>query len=167
MKEVNGYVAAALMGTLAGMRSMAPAAVVGQLNRRGALTGVTGALRAVSGPGVMKVTNILALGELLADKLPITPNRTAVGPLLGRVFTGGLTGASVCSAKKRSALGGALIGAMAAVGTAYGAYALRKGAATKSRLPDAVIAIGEDVLVGSLGILLVSRLTPPTARLRA
>ena len=119
-REVNAYWAAALLGTLAGMRSMAPAAILGQLSRKGALSGVTGTLALVSQPGVMRMTNLLALGELLADKLPITPNRTAVGPLLGRVFTGAITGAIICSAKKKSVWAGALIGASAAVGAAFG-----------------------------------------------
>jgi uncharacterized membrane protein len=161
-REVNAYWAAALLGTLAGMRSMAPAAILGQLSRKGALSGVTGTLALVSQPGVMRMTNLLALGELLADKLPITPNRTAVGPLLGRVFTGAITGAIICSAKKKSVWAGALIGASAAVGAAFGAYALRKRAVKKSHLPDAVIAIGEDVLVGVVGMSLTSRLTRPT-----
>ena len=39
------------------------------------------------------IFTVLALGEFVADKLPNTPNRTALGPLLVRVVFGGLIGA--------------------------------------------------------------------------
>jgi len=35
----------------------------------------------------------MALGELIADKLPFIPNRTSPGPLFGRVVLGALSGA--------------------------------------------------------------------------
>ena len=38
---------------------------------------------------------VLAVGELIADKLPRTPNRTSPGPLLVRIVMGGLVGALV------------------------------------------------------------------------
>ncbi len=159
MEDLEVYSGAALMGALAGMRSMAGPAFVGQLARRGALTEVTGPLSLVTKSGFAPTSGLLALGELVADKLPFTPNRTAVGPLLGRALTGGISGAVVCSAKRRSALAGALIGATAAIGAAYGAYYLRKRAGEKLHVPDAMIALGEDALVAGLGSMLTARLT--------
>jgi len=166
MRDLEVYAGAALLGTLAGMRSMAAPAVLGQLSRKGALTGVTSGLALVSKPRFAGVVTILAVGELVADKLPITPNRTAVGPLLGRAFTGGISGAVLCSAKKRSPWIGALIGAAAAVGAAYGTYELRRRAGRKFHVPDAVIALTEDVLVGSLGAALTSQFGQPESLAR-
>jgi uncharacterized membrane protein len=141
------------------MRSMAAPAVLGQLARRGALAGVTGPLAIVSGSKFAPAAGVMAVGEFVADKLPFTPNRTAVGPLLGRAFIGGVSGAVICSAQRRPAWAGALIGAAAAVGAAYGAYNLRKDAAEKLRIPDPLVALGEDALVGALGLALSSRLS--------
>ena len=159
MRDIEVYAGAALLGALAGMRSMAAPAVLGQLSRRGALDEVAGPLALVTKPGFAAVSGAMALGEFVADKLPFTPNRTAAGPLLGRAFTGGISGAVVCSAKRKSVLLGALIGAAAAVGAAYGAYQLRKQVVASVHLPDAVIALAEDAVVGGLGIALTSRLS--------
>jgi uncharacterized membrane protein len=158
MRKSEVYAGAALLGALAGLRSMAAPAALGQLSRSGALDGVTGPLALVTKPGFATTANVLALAELVADKLPLTPNRTAAGPLLGRAVTGGISGAVICSAHKQSSVAGALIGAAAAVGAAYGAYELRKRAARKLQLHDTVIAVAEDALVGALGIALMSRL---------
>jgi uncharacterized membrane protein len=159
MRNSDAYAAATVLGVLAGMRSMAAPAVLGRLSRNGALAEVTGALTLVTKPRFASATMLLALGELVADKLPVTPNRTAAGPLVGRALMGGLSGAAVCSAKRRSVSLGAFIGATAAIAAAYGAYEFRKGIGRKTHLPDAVIAIAEDVVVGCLGAALVSRLT--------
>jgi uncharacterized membrane protein len=158
MRNLEAYAGAALLGTLAGMRSMAAIAVVGQLSRKGALDATTGPLALVTKPRFATVTGILAVTELVADKLPITPNRTAAGPLLGRALTGGLSGAVVCAARQKSVLAGALIGAAAGVGAAYAAYELRKRLGSRLHVPDFVIAVAEDVVVGSLGMALTSRL---------
>ncbi len=159
MPDLEAYAGAALIGTMAGMRSMSAPAVIGQLSRNGALEEVTGTLAIFKGGGFSVASSIFAVGELIGDKLPMTPNRTAGIPLLGRALTGALSGAIVCSARKRSVLAGALIGAAFAVGSAYGAYELRKRAGKKLHLPDMVIALAEDAIVGGIGVALTSRLT--------
>ena len=159
MEDIEVYSSVALLGALAGMRSMAAPAVIGQLSRKGTLAGTTSRLPIVHKPNFATVSLVLAAGELIADKLPFTPNRTAAGPLLGRALTGGISGAIVCSAKKRPVWIGALLGAAAAMGMAYGAYQLRKQIGRRSHLPDGVIALGEDAIVGALGTALASRLS--------
>ena len=62
----------------------------------------------------------LALGELVADKLPFIPNRTSPGPLFGRVVLGALSGSALCAATGFSLAAGAILGA---VGGAAGAFA--------------------------------------------
>jgi uncharacterized membrane protein len=160
MRNLEVYAGAALLGVLAGMRSMAAPAALGQLSRKGALAGVSGPLVLVTHSKFATAASLLAVGELVADKLPFTPNRTAAGPLLGRALTGGFGGAVICSAKRRSVLAGTLIGAAAAVGAAYGAYELRRQAVRRLRLPDAVIALAEDTLAGVTAAALISRLSP-------
>jgi uncharacterized membrane protein len=102
----------------------------------------------------MKTTAIVAAAELIGDKLPFTPNRTKLGPLITRAVSGALGGAAIASGKKRSALAGAIIGAAAAIGATYGFYQLRKMAAENSKIPDPVIALAEDALVVGSGLLL-------------
>ena len=138
MKDIEVYAGAVLIGAVAGMRSMAAPAVLGQLSRNGALADVTGALTVVSSPRFPVASGIFALAELVVDKLPMVGNRTAAGPLLGRAFTGAISGAVVCSAKKRSVWLGALLGAAAAVGAAYGAYELRKRVSENFNIPNTI-----------------------------
>src|SRR2546430_13556787 len=40
------------------------------------------------------ILSLLAIGELIADKMPKTPSRTSLVPLLARILMGGLCGAS-------------------------------------------------------------------------
>lgn len=140
------------------MRSMAAPAVIAQLGRKGSLDDITGPLSVFKNNRFLVASSIFAAGELIADKLPMAPNRTAAGPLLGRALTGGVSGAVIFSAKRRSVLAGALIGAAFAVGAAYGAYELRKRLGKKLHLPDIAVALGEDAIVGTLGVALASRL---------
>jgi len=138
---------------------MAAPAVIGQMSRNGALDDVTGPLTVMKGKGFATVSTLFAAGEFIADKLPMVPNRTDAGPLLGRALAGGLSGAVVCSAKNRSVLAGAIIGAAAAGGAAYGAYERRKRMGKKLHLPDMAMAVAEDAIVGALGVALASRLS--------
>lgn len=140
------------------MRSMAAPVALGQLSRGGTLDGVTGPLALITKPGFGASANMLAMVELVADKLPVTPNRTAAGPLLGRAAAGGLAGAALFSAQKRPVWIGGLVGAAAAVGAAYGAYALRKRAVRQFKVHDWVVALAEDAMVGAIGLALVAGL---------
>jgi uncharacterized membrane protein len=157
MEDLEVYAGAALLGALAGMRSMSAPAVIGQLSRKGALAEVAGPLAIVVHPRFIPVTGALAVGELLADKLPFVPNRTAAGPLLGRALIGGVSGAVICASRRRSAVAGALIGAAAALGAAYAAFEIRRQAGKRLRLPDFVIGLAEDAVVGAAGVALTTR----------
>jgi uncharacterized membrane protein len=89
---------------VAGLRSLTAPAVVawgahlGWLNLHGSPLAFMGSTAAVT------IFSLLALGELIADKLPMIPKRTAPGPLLARVVTGGLCGACLCAAVGNSLL---------------------------------------------------------------
>lgn len=148
------YAGAALLGALAGLRSMAAPAFLSQLYRNGGINGARRAQGLMQGPRFLWATHLLAVGEMLVDKLPHAPDRTAAGPLVGRALTGGLSGAALCSARRQSVLAGALIGGAAAVGTAWGASHFRKQANRKLNLSDGTIALAEDAIVGGLGATL-------------
>lgn len=137
---------------------MAAPVAIAQLAQSRRFRKLKGSLAFVAKPPFVTTSKLLMAAELVADKLPFAPNRTAVGPLLGRAVAGGIAGAVVFCVRKRPALVGSLLGAAAAVGAAYGAFALRKQAARKLNIPDTVVALAEDAIVGAVGLALVSRL---------
>jgi uncharacterized membrane protein len=132
------YAQAALLGALSGMRSMAAPA-------------------AIARPPFIGPATLLLAAELVFDKLPLAPNRTAAGPLLGRALAGGIAAAMLCSSRKRSAVAGALIGAAAAVGAAYAAHKLRQQITRHLNIPDPLVALLEDAVVASASMAVTSK----------
>ena len=111
-----------LIGVIAGLRSLtAPAAVAwgaGRhwLNLQGTPFAFMGSTAAVA------VFTLLAIGELIADKLPSTPNRTSVPGLGTRVVMGALSGAAIASAGGQSFVLGAVLGAAGGIAGTYAGY---------------------------------------------
>src|SRR6266516_2413528 len=96
------FVFAIGIGIVSGLRSLLAPAVVAWaahfdlLNLNGSLLDFMGSRTAVA------IFSVLAIGELIADKLPKTPKRTALAPLLARILTGGLCGASLWAAAAKT-----------------------------------------------------------------
>jgi uncharacterized membrane protein len=108
--------------------------------------------------GSSKVSALLTLfevGELIGDKLPMTPSRTSLPPLLGRAASGAVVGGALFTSEKHRTVPGAAFGAAAAVAAAYAGERLRALASEKTGLPDPVVALAEDtvVLVGAWRLL--------------
>jgi uncharacterized membrane protein len=97
----------------------------------------------------------LALLELLADKVPGIPDRTAAGPLVGRAVAGA---AVVLALRPRSGVGSAVgatvVGALAAIAGAHAGLRLRR-LLTKSlggrAWSGAVAGLIEDALLLAAG----------------
>jgi uncharacterized membrane protein len=95
----------------------------------------------------------LALGELITDQLPTTPNRTAPVQFAGRLITGTLSGYAIGASADHpfeGALGG-LLGA--AIGTLGGSRARARLAGAfhndhPAALIEDVVAIGGALLIG-------------------
>jgi uncharacterized membrane protein len=155
MGDTEVYAGAAAIGAVAGLRSMTAPALISHLTRS-ALDSERSKLDFLNSMVSMRTTLVLAVGELIADKLPFVPARTKAPSLIIRAVSGGLSGAALCSAKKRSWFAGALIGAGAAIGASYAAYELRKRAGRHFHLPDPVIAIVEDGIAAGAGALVLS-----------
>ncbi len=102
-------------------------------------------LRWLGARGTTNALAALALGEIIADKLPFIPNRTSAAPLLGRLIGGGICGAAICASHHEDPWAGALVGGLAAIGAAYGGYELRRYAARKGK-PDLAVAAIEDIV---------------------
>lgn len=147
---------AAALGWAAGMRSMMPTAALAQTlhrstpripqlaRRRRQPAAALGSDRAAS------LLPLAAAGELVGDKLPITPARTDPAPLLGRIASGALAGAAVAAIRRSNPIFPALVGAISAAASSFVMMDLRKNAGERFDLPDPAVAVVEDAL--ALGI---------------
>jgi uncharacterized membrane protein len=151
------FVLALGIGIVAGLRSLTAPAVVawgahlGWLNLHGSPLAFMGSITAVA------IFSLLAVGELIADKLPMTPKRTAPAPLLARVITGGLCGACLFAAAEKSLVAGAILGGTGGVIGAFLGYDIRRRLVNNLRIKDFVVAVCEDVVAVGLALFLVSR----------
>jgi uncharacterized membrane protein len=154
-RRATAYAQAAGLGAVSGMRTMsAPALLSHHLSTRdGAADGLEDNL--LASPRAAAVFRILAAGEIVADKLPFMPARTSLPSLLARIGSGALVGATVCAAKKESPSIGAVVGAAAAVASAFTMLYLRRKAGRELKLPDPVVALAEDAIAigGGLSVL--------------
>jgi uncharacterized membrane protein len=103
------------------------------------------------------IFSIFAIGELIADKLPATPKRTAFPPLLARIVLGGLSGASLCAAAGKSLVAGALLGGIGGVIGAFVGYEIRRRAVNNLHVKDIIVAICEDAVAIALACFVVWR----------
>ena len=148
----------AQLGIVAGLRSQLPFALLALAASRGefAATGVA-PLSVLRKPAVLPVLGLLAAGEFVGDKLPITPSRLAPGPLIGRLAIGAAAGAAVAAEAGRSVgIPAALGGAGAGLGS-FAGYRFRSVMGRVTGLPDLVPALLEDVLAVVLGVAAVWR----------
>jgi uncharacterized membrane protein len=107
--------------------------------------------------GAVVIFILLALVELVADKLPNTPSRTAPPGLIARMMLGGLCGACLAVAGSQSAVIGALLGLVGGVAGAFGGYQARTRLVKMFKVPDFVVAVAEDVVAIAAGLFLSSR----------
>jgi uncharacterized membrane protein len=150
-------VLAFLIGVLAGLRSLSAPAVVALAARQGWMNLDGTALSFMGSTAACAIFALLALGELVADKLPSAPNRTAPLGLGARIATGGLCGACVALAGSKSLILGALLGIAGGLAGTYGGYAARSALVRALRVPDLVIAVIEDAIAIGGSLLIVSR----------
>lgn len=142
--------------TLAGMRSMSAPAFLSHYLSRQPRAGLAGSpLRFLQKPTTASVLKLMAAGEMVADKLPTTPDRVAPPVLLGRLLSGALVGAAWYKSRHGSALSGGLLGGLAAVAATFVSYALRVGISEQSGTPVALVGVGEDALVLAGGTALL------------
>ncbi len=155
MRTNNDVWTAAGFGVLAGMRSMtAPALLSRELSRK-PTRALKRALPGLTSRKVSQRLGLLALGEVLGDKSPTAPARTAFPILTGRVLSGAITGAAVSRKRRGARLGLALIGAGAAIASSYVFYGFRRLMTQRLRVPNVAAGLVEDGLALALG----SRLT--------
>ena len=145
------------IGIVAGLRSLtAPAAVawaahLGWLNLHGTLLSFMGSTAAVV------IFTLLAVAELVSDKLPSTPPRTAPPGLIARFVFGALSGASISLAGSQPLVLGALLGAFGGVLGAFAGYQARTRQVKLLNVRDLVIALAEDAVAIGAAFFITSR----------
>jgi uncharacterized membrane protein len=134
------------IGFVAGLRSMtAPALVCWAAHLQWIhLTGTP--LSFMGSTIAVAIFTVAAIGELVADKLPKTPARTAPGPLIGRIVMGALCGACLYAAAAATPIIGAVVGAIGAVIGTFAGYHIRHALVTRLGVKDIFIAVTEDVI---------------------
>lgn len=146
-----------LIGVFAGLRSLtAPAATAWGAHLRW-LSLQSPLAWLGSWPAVVLFT-LLALGELVADKLPKAPSRTAPPGLIARILLGGLSGAAVYFAASNQGIWpGAAVGAIGGIVGCFGGYQVRTRLVKALGLPDFVVAVMEDLVAIGGSLWAVSR----------
>lgn len=145
-----------LIGLFAGLRSITPPAAVAWAVHLGWLKLVRPLSLIGSIPAVI-ILSLLAVTEIIFDKLPNTPSRTAPPGLIARIVTGGFTGACVSVGGGRSALVGAGLGVLGGIVGCFGGYQARAQLVKSLRQPDFNIALLEDLIAIGGSLFIVSR----------
>ena len=101
------------------------------------------------------ILTLLAVVELVADKLPRTPSRTAPPGLIARIVMGGLTGACVAAGGTQGIFLGILLGAAGGVAGCFLGYRARTALVKALSTRDIYIALVEDLvaIAGSLWVV--------------
>lgn len=147
-----------LIGVVSGLRSLtAPAAVawgahLGWLHLAGTRLAFMSSVAAVA------VLSLLAIVELITDKLPATPSRTAPVGLIARIVLGGFSGGVLYYTGSNQGFWlGAVVGVIGALIGTYGGYQVRTRSVKALHVPDFVIALIEDAIAVGGAFCIVSR----------
>lgn len=144
-----------LIGTVTGLRTITGIAVLSWAVHLGWIDLKQSRLAFLGSLAAVVFLTAGAIGEFIADKLPRTGKRTAAGPLIARMISGGVCGAAVCAASDQSWAFGAALGAAGAILGSFAGYYARTGLVRKLRTADFLIAIPEDLLAIGLSMLVV------------
>lgn len=145
-----------LLGGVTGLRSMMGPALVCWGIHLGWLTVAGSPLFFLGHPISLAVFSVLALGELVGDKLPQIPNRIDPGPLVARMVFGGMSGWVLALSGHAPVAAGVVCAAAGAVAGAYAGFHLRR-AITRRGARDFVVAVVEDAIAVGGGLFLISR----------
>jgi uncharacterized membrane protein len=145
-----------LIGAFAGLRSLTPPAATAWAAHLGWLK-LERPLALIGSLPAVIIFTLLAVVELVMDKLPKTPNRTSPVPLIARILMGALTGACVAAGGNQGAITGALLGAVGSIVGTFGGYQARKWLVKALGTQDIYVALLEDLVAVAGSLWVVSR----------
>ena len=155
---MSTYVLAFLIGVVVGLRSMTAPAAVSWAARMGWLHLENTWLAFLGFAATPYIFTVLAIGELIADKLPKTPSRKALVGFSGRIVSGALCGAAI-GASNQTLMGGLLTGVLGAVAGTFGGYEFRSRLVSVIGGNDLPIALLEDAIAICGAFLIVSHVS--------
>jgi uncharacterized membrane protein len=147
-----------LLGCLTGLRSLTPSAVVCWAAHLGWLHFAGTKLAFLGRPATLVVLTLLAVIELIADKLPQTPARTAPLGLIARIVFGGLGAVALATSTGGNLLGAAIVGVAGALVGTFAGYRIRRDLVLRAHLADFAVALVEDVVAVAGSWLIVSHI---------
>jgi uncharacterized membrane protein len=146
MEMMTWLIAMPLLGLVTGLRSMTPMAVLCWFAHLGNLP-VDGTWASwTAKPAFVILFTVLALGELVADKLPRTPNRTSPIPLIARLALGGLVGAIVAAGLNGSGVEAVILGVSGALIGTFAGFLIRRETVVRLKWKDWHVALFEDLI---------------------
>jgi uncharacterized membrane protein len=144
-----------LIGFFCGMRSLTPPAVTAWAVHLGWLKPGHAFSWIGSWPAVIIFT-LLAVGELIADKLARTGPRTAPPAFIARIVMGALTGACMAASTGNAIAIGAVLGIVGAAAGTFVGFKLRTGIVKALQIPDLPVALMEDLIAIGGSLLIVA-----------
>jgi uncharacterized membrane protein len=151
----TAFLHAFVLGIVAGLRAMTPPALVSWAAHLGWIDLSGTPLAFLGYAATPYILSLLAIGELINDKLPKTPSRKAPPSFIVRIVTGTFSGSALCLGLGQSAVFGALLGAVGAVAGTLGGYEARTRLVRALKVPDLVIALLEDATAILVGLFVV------------
>ena len=146
-----------LIGVIDGLRCMTAPAVVAWAAHLKWLELQNTPFSFMGSTAAVAIFTVLAIVELVADKLPSTPSRKDPPGLIARIVFGGFVGACLAVAGTRSMALGAVLGALGGITGAFAGYEVRTRLVKALKVRDLVIALLEDAVAIGGGLLIVSR----------
>lgn len=144
-----------LLGSVDGLRSLTPPALVCWAAHFGWLHFAGTRLAFVHRRSTLIVFTALAVAELIADKLPNTPPRTASLGLSARLVLGGACGLAIAISAGMSLFFSAMLASIGALVGAFAGYYSRRFIVLKVHVPDFVVAMTEDMIAITGGLLIL------------
>jgi uncharacterized membrane protein len=157
MSTIFVFVLAFAIGIVSGTRALTAPAVTAWAAHRGWLNLAGTRLAFMGSTAAVAIFTVLAIVELITDKLPSTPSRTAPVGLIARFVCGALSGACVGVSTGQSPAPGAILGAAGGLAGAFAGYQWRTGLVRALKVPDFVIALLEDAIAIGAGLFIVPR----------
>jgi uncharacterized membrane protein len=157
MSSSTALVVVFAIGMIAGLRALTAPAVVCWAAHLGWVNLQNSHLAWMGSTAAVAIFSILALAEIVNDKLPATPSRLAPPSLVIRSLTGALAGTALAIAAGQFVVLGIVLGALGALAGSFVGYYVRHGVVTGLKLADFPIALLEDAIAIGCGLLIVSR----------
>lgn len=150
-----GLLHAFVIGFVCGLRAMTAPALISWAARLGWIDLSNTPLAFLGYAATPYIITLLAVGELITDKLPSTPSRKSPPAFLGRILLGTLSGCALTLGIGQSGVIGAFLGCIGAVAGTLGGYEMRTRLVRSLKAPDFVIAVLEDILAIAVGLFVV------------